>query len=115
MMHAINELCIAEIEGTVATAKALSHFLKYCATNPDEEIVYRASDIILTIDSDAGYLVAKKAQSYAAGYFYLSNKDRKLFNGPIFSLTKVIKAVMPSIAEAECGRLYINAHEAVLM
>ena len=115
MMHAINELCIAATEGTVATAKALSHFLNYCATNPEAEIIYRASDMILTIDSDAAYLVAKKARSRAAGYFYLSNKDGKLFNGPIFVLSKVIKAVMSSAAEAECGGLYINAHEAVTM
>ena len=115
MMHAINELCIAATEGTVATAKALTHFLNYCATNPEAEIIYRASDMILTIDSDAAYLVAKKARSRAAGYFYLGNKDGKLFNGPMFVLSKIIKAVMSSAAESECGALCVNAHEAVPM
>ena len=61
------------------------------------------------VDSDATYLVAPKARSRAAGYHYLENKDGKLFNRPIYVLAKIIKAVMSSAAEAECGRLYINA------
>ena len=71
--------------------------------------------MILTIDSDAAYLVAPKARSRAAGYFYLGNNDGKLFNGPIFILTKLIQAVMASAAEAECAGLYLNAHESVPM
>jgi hypothetical protein len=115
MMHALNELCIAATQGTQATAKALTHFLNYCASNPEAEIIYRRSDMILTIDSDAAYLVAAKARSRAAGYFYLGNKDNQLFNGPIYILTKLIKAVMSSAAEAECGGLYLNAKESVPM
>ena len=41
--------------------------------------------------------------------------DGLLFNGAIFILAKVIKAVMQSAAEAECGALYMNANEAVPM
>jgi hypothetical protein len=115
MMHALNELCISATKGTQATAKALTHFLNYCASNPEAKIIYRRSDMILTIDSDAAYLVAAKARSRAAGYVYLGNRDGRLFNGAIFLLSKIIKAVMSSAAEAECGGLYINAHEAVPM
>ena len=40
----------------------------------------------------------------------------KLFNGAIFTLlAKIIKSVMQSAAEAECGGLYKNAKEAVPM
>ena len=55
----------------------------------------------LEIDCDAAYLVAPKARSRAAGYHYLGNYDGKLFNGPIYVLAKVIKAVMSSAVEAE--------------
>ena len=59
-------------------------------------------------------MVALKARSRVAGYNYLVNKDGKLFNGPIYILAKVIKAVMASAAaEAECRGLYINAQESV--
>ena len=115
MLHALNELCIAATKGNNATVKALDHFMNYCATHPDAEIIYRRSDMILQIDSDAAYLVAPKARSRAAGFFYLGNTDGSLFNGPIFILTKIIQAVMSSAAEAECGGLYLNAHESVPM
>jgi hypothetical protein len=60
--------------------------------------------MILTIDSDAAYQVAAKSRSQASGYhYYLGNLDGKLFNGAIFILAKIIKAVMQSAAEAECG------------
>ena len=52
-------------------------------------------------------------RSRAAGYFYLGNKDDKLFNGSIFIIAKIIKAVMSSAAEAECGGLFLNAQEAI--
>jgi hypothetical protein len=40
----------------------------------------------------------------------------KLFNGAIFTLlAEIIKSVMQSAAEAECGGLYKNAKEAVPM
>ena len=66
-----------------------------------------------TTDSDAAYLVAARARSRAGGYHYLGNLDGKLFNGPIYILAKIIKAVMASAAEAECGALYVNAQDAV--
>ena len=46
------------------------------------------------------------------GYHYLTTNDRKLFNGPIYVVAKVIKAVMASASEAECGALFINAQDA---
>jgi hypothetical protein len=93
-------LCIAATKGTQETQAALEYFLNYCATQPEAEIIYRASDMILTIDSDAAYQVAAKSRSRASGYHYLGNADGKLFNGDIFKLlAKIIKAVMQSAAE----------------
>jgi hypothetical protein len=113
MLHALNELCIAATRGTKQTGMALEHFLNYCASNDSAEIIYRASDMILTIDSDAAYGVAPKSRSRAGGYHYMGNKDGKLFNGAIFILAKVIKHVMASAAEAEVGGLFLNAQQAV--
>jgi hypothetical protein len=117
MQHALNELCIAATKGTQETQEALEYFLNYCATHPEAEIIYRASDMILSVNSDAAtaYQVAPKSKSRASGYHYLGNLDGKLFNGAIFILAKIIKSVMQSAAEAECGGLYMNAKEAVPM
>ena len=108
MAHILNEISIQAPNATEKTKEAVEYFLDYCATNPEATIIYRASDMQLQIDSDATYLVAPKARSRAAGYHFLGNKDGKLFNGPIFVLAKIIKAVMGSAAEAECGGLYMK-------
>ena len=115
IIHALNEINIESTKATEKTREAVNHFLDYCATNPDAQIIYRASDMQLHINSDAAYLVAPKARSRAGGYHYLGNKDGKLFNGPIFILAKVIKAVMSSAAESEVGGLYLNAREAIIL
>ena len=82
MQHALNDLAIAATKGTEQTMEELVHFLNFCATNPDASIIFRRSDMILSIDSNAAYLVAPKARSRAGGYHYLGNKDGKLFNDP---------------------------------
>ena len=64
--------------------------------------------MILTVNSNSEYIVASKEMIREAGYFYLGNKDGKLFNGPILLLAKLIKAVMTSAAESECGGLYTD-------
>ena len=87
--------------------------MNYCATNPEAQIIYRASDMQLEIYCDAAYLVASKSRSRTAGYHYLGNYDRKIFNGQIYALAKVIKAVMISEAESESESLFLNVGEAV--
>ena len=51
------------MNGTQETAKVLTHFLNYCATNPDAKTTSQASDMILHNHSDDAYLVASKAKS----------------------------------------------------
>ena len=113
MLHALNDLATKVNSGTQETANALTHFLNYCASNPDAKIVYRASDMILYNHSDAAYLVASEARSRAGGFTYLGNKEgkSKILNAPISVLAKIIKSVMLSAAEAEIGSLFMNAHE----
>ena len=113
MLHALND--IASAKNTKECAEAVRYFLNYAASNPEAEIIYRASDMILQLDSDAAYLVCPEARSRAGGYFFLGNKDRKLFNGALKVLAKIIKNVMASAAKAEVAGLYMNAHEAVPM
>jgi hypothetical protein len=113
MLHAINDISLSASRGTEATLDATMFLLNYAHTFPNAEIIYRASDMVLHVDSDAAYLVAPEARSRAGGYQYLSNKDGTLFNGPVLILAKVIKNVMASATEAELGALFMNAQEAV--
>ena len=70
-------------KGTQKLMKVVTYFLNYAASNPDAKIIYRASDMLYKVDSDAAYLVCSDARSRAGGYHYLVNKDNNSFNGPI--------------------------------
>ena len=109
-LHALNEISIATTKGTEATLAAVEHFLNYMASNLSPKLQFRASDMILHVESDATYLVCPKARSRAGGFHYLSNKDGTLMNSPIWVLAKVIKNVMASAAEAELASLCTRSH-----
>jgi len=73
--------------------------------------------MVLHIDSDAAYLVAPKARSRVAGYFYLSDNPSKtskpIFNGAIHVECKTLRHVVSSAAEAETAGVYHNAQVAI--
>lgn len=107
-MEALNKLSIKGSQATEETQGSLEIFMDYLYTNPDTKIIFRASDMQLHIHNSAAYLVHPKARSRTGGCYYLGNFDKKLFNGRIYILAKVMKALMLSAADAECGSLYIN-------
>ena len=111
MLYALND--IASAKNSKETLATVKYFLNYAASNPNAKIWYRASDMILQLDSEAAYLVCPEARSRAGGFFFLGNKDRNLFNGPIHVLAKSIKGAMASAAEAEVAAMFMNAREAV--
>ena len=99
------------IEQTMAKVRQL---LQYCASQGNAILTYRASDMVLVVHSDAGYLSEPQARSRVGGHFFLSsNVQYPSNNGAILNVAQIIKAVMSSAAEAELGGLYINAKEAV--
>eukprot|EP00957_Ditylum_brightwellii_P138921 10589348-Ditylum_brightwellii.AAC.1 len=77
-------------------------------------LCFLASNMILTLHSDALYLSEKKAHSRAAGHFYLSRKYGKEYNnGAILTLSTIIKHVVASTSKAEIAVLFYNARDAV--
>jgi hypothetical protein len=117
MLHILSNLAASQTHGTQATTIQMVHFLNYCATYPDVNLRYGASDMILHVYSDASYLTEPEARSHAGGHHYLGNLPGKpsLLNGPILNLSQVLKGVMSSAAEAEIGALYLNAKEATVI
>ncbi len=83
--------------------------LGYCASQEEAVLTYHASDMILAIHSDAGYLNESKSRSRAGGHFFVPNTPN---NGAVFTIAQIIDAVMSSAAEAEVGALFINASHA---
>ena len=112
MGHGLNDLS-TKSEGTAKTLTAQQHFLDYCHCNPNAVKLYKASDMILFVDSDASYLTCPGSKSRAGGFFYLGNKDESIINGSILYLTTIIKNVMASAAESEIAALFLNARLAI--
>ena len=99
---------------TEATNEAVNQTLDCLATYPDDGIMYCASDTILVAHSDDGFHNESKGRSRAGDHIFLSEDDPiPRWNGPVLSITQVIKFVMTSAAEAKLGALYITAQKMV--
>jgi hypothetical protein len=99
----MNVLASEQSNATEVTAEKVIKLLNYCNTHPETEIHYHSSDMILHIHIDASYLSENEAKSRAGGFFYMVNttkNDKKLTNGAILIVSKIIKHVMSSAAEA---------------
>jgi len=73
-------------EHTMATARQL---LDYCASQDEAVITYKASNMILNVHSDAGYLNEKGARSRVGGHFFLSDiSEHAPNNGAIHTTEK---------------------------
>jgi hypothetical protein len=117
MQHALSTLATQQTTGTQQTMEHLVYFLNYCASHPDAKLRYHRSDMILHCESDASYLTEPHARSRAGGYHYLGNHPSKppRHNGPVLTISKVIKAVMSAASEAESGSLFLNGKEATVI
>jgi hypothetical protein len=73
MLYALDDLATQTTKGTEKTMGVLTHFLNYCATHPDAELIFRASNMVLHNHSDAAFLVASEARSRAGGFTYMGN------------------------------------------
>ena len=113
ILVALNSISTIQSKPTQDTLLKVNHLSDYLATNPDYEVMYKASNIILHVDSDTAYLVEPGAKSRAGGYFYFSNHINPKLNAPIYCLSTLIKAVMSSAAETELGGLFLNATNVV--
>ena len=92
--------------------------LDYLNTYKHAVIRFYRSDMQLYVDSDAAYLVAPKAKSRIAGYFYCSDTSDTApptppLKGPVHVECKVLRHVVTSAAEAETAGLFYNCQTAL--
>jgi hypothetical protein len=115
LLPALNTISQSQAKPTENTKKECQILLDYCATYPNVMLRYQASDMVLTIDSDAAYLVAPSAKSRVAGYFQLNSKRRSNphTNAAILIECKTLRHVVASSAEAETAGVFHNAQRAI--
>ncbi|KAL7486231.1 hypothetical protein ACHAW6_011827 [Cyclotella cf. meneghiniana] len=114
LLAMLSTLSTQQALATASTAAAVHQLLNYVDTYPDDGITYRASNMVLAAYSDASFLTETEARSRAGAHIFLSDNDPiPRPNGPILSLSHVIKHVVASAAEAELAALYHTAREMV--
>ncbi len=69
MLVALNAIAMQQASPTQKTMERVKQLLDYCASQEEAVSTYHASDMVLAIHSDAGYLNASKLQSRAGGHF----------------------------------------------
>ena len=96
---------------TTRTVEAAERIVGYAEKHPNRGVHYRASDMVLKIQSDASHHGLPGSRSVAGGIFYLTDKndppDR--LNGQIDTLCKIIDtSVCAAASESEYATLYMN-------
>ena len=69
MLPDLNTLAEQQSSPTKNMEAEITHLLDYAATNPSAIIQYKASNMILHIDSDASYLSYPRARSRTGGHY----------------------------------------------
>ena len=104
ILVALDDLASEQTQGTQKILDSITQLLKYAATHPNSTIRYRKINMVLHIHSDGSYLSALKDRSRAGGHFFLSSHSpdpaKCTLNGPIHLITKILRNVMVSAAEA---------------
>jgi hypothetical protein len=97
LMAASSSLASQQATATEDTSTKLLQLINYCATHPNATIRYHASDIILSIHSDAVYLKEPEARSRAGGQFFMSSKTingEQQHNGAVLTLSTILCMVV---------------------
>ena len=114
LLVALSIIGYQQASATEDTNKDIHQILDYCATYPDDGILYRSSDMILAGHSDAGFNNETIARSRSGAHIFLSeNESIHLWNGPIITISQIMKYVVSSAAEAEITALFLTAKEMV--
>ena len=97
---------------TQNTNESINQLLNYSATYPTDGILYRSIDIVICDHSDAGFHNESKGRIRAGAYMFLFKNDHMTnLDGPVLTLSLIIKIFMSSASESELGALFVTAQE----
>ena len=81
ILTALNDIGSQQVKPTKNTNGEAGWLLDYLYIHPDAELLFKASDMILWVNSDAAYLVKPGAKSRMVDFYYLSSHPDKLSSG----------------------------------
>ena len=113
ILPALNDIAMFQSKPTEHIRDKCTRLLDYVSTFPNVTLRYHASNMHLHVDSDAAYLVAPKARSRIAGFYYFKKDTdgNTIFapNHPILVECRCLRHVVSSAAEAETAGVFHNA------
>ena len=121
-VHAVDNILLATLStissqqatATVNTEKAVNQLLNYVATYPKCGTTYQASTMVLASHSDASFLTEPKSRSCAGAHILLTDDDPiPRNNGPVLTISQILKFVKALAAEAELAAVYTTAQEMI--
>jgi hypothetical protein len=114
LLATLSTISSQQAHATENTAKTVSQLLDYVATHPNDGITYRASSMVLAAHSYANFLTEPGSRSWARANIFLTKDDPiPRMNGPILTISQIIKFTMASATKAELSALYITAREMI--
>ena len=114
MLPALGSISSQQAAPTSQTMQHVQQLIDYATTHPDATITYCASAMVLTGHNNVSYLSEAKSRSRAGGHFFMTDESAEPpNNGAVTTISRIIKTVMSSAAEAELCALFINCHEDV--
>ena len=77
MLPALNDISREQSNPSTKTLDKCQQLLDYANTYKHVKVRFRASAMVLNVETDATYLVLPKARSRLAGYFYMGYNRHK--------------------------------------
>ena len=114
MLPVVTFISKKQSKPTKNTLEATYQLLDYAASHPNHKVTFKATDMILKVQSDGSHLSQVNAGSIAGGLHYLGNHNDgpQDINGAILALCSTITTVCGSASETEYASLYINGQHA---
>jgi hypothetical protein len=117
ILQATCALASEQSNATLGTMKRVERLLGFVSGHRLGTIVFHASDMLLSVLSDASYLSRPRARSVAGSFHYLTRVPRTglppdpfaFINGPVSCHTNTIPVVCSSVQEAEYAALVAAA------
>ena len=114
LLATLSSISSQQAKATKNTATAVLQLLDYVATHPKDGITYRVSSMVLVAHSNASFLTEPGSRSRGGAHIFLTEDDPvPRNNGPILTLSQIIKFVMASATKAELGALYLTTWEMI--
>jgi hypothetical protein len=112
LLSTLSTLSSQQATTTKATNNAINQLLEYLSIYPDNSTTYHASNMIFCAHANAGFHNESKGRSRASAHISVSKNDLfPMHNGPVLSISQIMKFVMSSAAKAKLGALYTTAKE----